>query len=90
MDNKNYELNVSVQAQKFLDKLDQQTRRRLILNLEALKEQPYQGKPLRGSLKTLLSWKVGKYRVLYRINEEKIEIIIINIGLRKDIYKSGD
>lgn len=45
------------------------------------------GKPLRYSLKGHRSLRVGDYRVIYRIVEEQVLVIIIEIDHRKDVYE---
>ncbi|MFH1564148.1 MAG: type II toxin-antitoxin system RelE/ParE family toxin [Nitrospirota bacterium] len=51
-----------------------------------LKEPALYGKPLRYSLKSLWSLRIGDYRVVYKI--EKIEITILKIGHRKEAYNN--
>lgn len=46
------------------------------------------GKPLRYSLKGYRRLRVGDYRVIYRIIEDKVLVIIIDIDHRKDVYDS--
>ena len=43
------------------------------------------GKPLKYSLNGLRRLRVGDWRIIYRINNETVEII--KIGNRKDIYE---
>ena len=43
------------------------------------------GKPLRHSLQSLWSLRVGDYRVIYQINND--EVIILKIGHRRNVYK---
>ncbi len=43
-------------------------------------------KPLKGKYSGLYRLKVGNYRVIYRIYKEKLFILIVRIGHRKDIY----
>jgi mRNA interferase RelE/StbE len=45
------------------------------------------GKPLRYSLKGYRRLRVGDYRVIYKILEDKIIVLIIDIDHRKDIYR---
>ncbi|MBA3721739.1 MAG: type II toxin-antitoxin system RelE/ParE family toxin [Parachlamydiaceae bacterium] len=45
------------------------------------------GKPLRYSLKGYRSLRVGEYRVIYKIDEDKVIVIIVDIDHRKDIYE---
>lgn len=44
------------------------------------------GKPLRYSLKGYRRLRVGDYRVIYRVDEEKVIVIIIDIDHRRDVY----
>lgn len=45
------------------------------------------GKPLRYSLKGYRRLRVGDYRVIYKIVEDRVLVIIIDIDHRKDIYE---
>lgn len=52
-----------------------------------LMHDPYTfGKPLRYGLKNHRSLRVGDYRVIYRIDDNKIIVIIIAIDHRKNVY----
>lgn len=46
------------------------------------------GKPLRYSLKGFRRLRIGDYRVIYKIIEDKILVLIIDIDHRKDIYEN--
>lgn len=45
------------------------------------------GKPLRYDLKGYRRLRVGDYRVIYRVDQEKVVVIIIEIDHRKDVYE---
>ncbi len=45
------------------------------------------GKPLRYSLKGYRRLRVGEYRVIYKIDEDRVIVIIVDIDHRKDIYE---
>lgn len=54
----------------------------------ALIDNPHRvGKPLRGDLAGIHSARRGTYRVLYRINEEGREVIVVRIDHRSDAYR---
>ena len=54
----------------------------------ALIENPHRvGKPLRSDLAGIHSARRGTYRVLYRINEEGREVIVVRIDHRSDAYR---
>ena len=55
---------------------------------EHLAKSPQQiGKPLRSNLKGLYSYRIGNYRIIYKTEDEKLEILVIKIGHRKDVYE---
>lgn len=45
------------------------------------------GAPLRGELDGIWSARRGTYRVLYRVDEENREVIVLRVGHRRDIYR---
>lgn len=45
------------------------------------------GAPLRGELEGVWSARRGTYRILYRIDEDNREVIVLRIGHRGDIYR---
>lgn len=46
------------------------------------------GKPLQGDLAGIHSARRGTYRVLYRINDQHHEVVVLRIEHRQDIYRS--
>ena len=46
------------------------------------------GKPLRLDLAGIWAARRGTYRVLYRINEDKHEVIVLRIEHRRDAYRT--
>ena len=46
------------------------------------------GKPLRGDLAGLWSARKGTYRVLYRINDDLGEVIVVSVEHRRDAYRA--
>lgn len=56
----------------------------------ALVENPHRvGRQLRGDLSGIHSARRGTYRVLYRINEAKREVVVLRIDHRRDAYRPG-
>ena len=45
------------------------------------------GKPLKGEFEGYWRYRWGDYRVIYKISEAEILIIILRIGHRKEIYE---
>lgn len=82
-----YEINFDKNAKDFLKKLKSGEQRILIDRIEKLKDNPYLGKRLAGNLFGLWKLRIDKYRVLYRIINDKLIIIVVDIGHRKNIYE---
>lgn len=47
------------------------------------------GEPLRGDFSSLWKLRVGPYRIIYKIEEKKIQVYVIMIGYRRnaDVYR---
>ena len=55
-----------------------------------LRENPFFGtniKKLKGEFEDLYRYRVGNYRIFYKIENDKILVIILDIDDRKDAYK---
>ena len=54
----------------------------------ALLDSPHRvGKPLRNDLDGIWSARRGTYRVLYRIREDRREVVVLRIDHRRDAYR---
>jgi mRNA interferase RelE/StbE len=73
-------------AAKALRKLDPEIRRRVRAALELLAQEPERGKPLQLTLKGLRSWRTGDFRIVYRIKADRVVVLIIAVGHRRDVY----
>ena len=72
-----------------LKKVDKSIRKRLLDKIEkTLAQDPRSlGKPLTGPFSGLWRYRIGNYRVIYKIAEAEILIIVARIGHRKEIYR---
>jgi mRNA interferase RelE/StbE len=43
--------------------------------------------PFKGANRSLWRLRVGDYRVLYRIEDDRLVVIVIDIGNRRDVYR---
>jgi mRNA interferase RelE/StbE len=66
-------------------KLRPEFQRRISEQILILEVQPRTGKPLHGHLKGLFSLRVGEYRVIYEIHEQRI--ILHTVGHRRAVYE---
>ena len=83
-------IDYSERALKSLQKMDKQNAKRIMDFLDnrvAIHKDPRAlGKPLKGELGTFWRYRVGDYRVLCDIQDNKLVILAALIGHRKDIY----
>ena len=47
---------------------------------------PYAGVRLRGELGGLLRWRTGDYRIIYKIDEERSLVVLLDVGPRESVY----
>lgn len=83
-----YKLILSRTAQKFIKKLDKQSQKRIAQALLELSENPYEAsnvKKLTGY--DLFRKRVGDFRIIFEIQDDKLVIIVLDIDQRKDVYK---
>ena len=76
----------SSSAARAVKMLDPAVRRRMLAALRKLRADPERGKPLQLVLKGLRSWRTGDYRIVYRVIESRIEILVVAVGHRRDVY----
>jgi mRNA interferase RelE/StbE len=88
---KKYQVRFGKKAQKNLKKMDSNTARIIMAwinkNLVDCENPFLYGKSLKGSLKEKWRYRIGDYRLICNINEEKIIILVLQVGHRKEIYK---
>jgi mRNA interferase RelE/StbE len=80
------------QARKNVEKLDQQTRRRirsfLYDRLASLDDPRQIGDALQGSeLGTFWRYLVGDYRIICDLQDSRLVVLVIDIGHRREIYR---
>jgi mRNA interferase RelE/StbE len=70
-----------------LDKTVQLQIKNFIFKLQDLQDPRSTGKALKGSLSGLWRYRVGDYRLVCDIEDQKILITVLRVGHRKEIYK---
>jgi mRNA interferase RelE/StbE len=78
-------------AEKKLDKLDNETRQRI---LRFFRERvvphpdPIQlAEPLKGEFAGLWRFRIGDYRVICDIQKEKVLVLVLDLGHRREVYR---
>jgi len=82
-----YEVEILRSAQKELSKIERDEQRRIIQNIRQLSEnqRPPDCKKLSGRQ----AWRIriGNYRVLYEIHEDRLLVLVIDVGHRREVYR---
>ena len=85
-----YSVDYTPQAGKSLRKLDKYTRQFILSwiekNLVGCDDPRRHGKGLTANRSGQWRYRVGDYRIIADISDEKILILVLNIGHRSDIY----
>lgn len=86
-----YKLEFSKRFDKQFSKLDKSTQRYLfnwlIKHVDNVENPRYSGKSLTGNQTGLWRYRIGNYRVIADINDNRCIILALEVGHRKDIYK---
>lgn len=81
-----WEVKYTPSAAKAIRLLDPQVRARVRAAIEVLRDDPLRGKPLQLTLQGLRSWRTGDWRIVYRVVEQRLEILVVAVGHRRDVY----
>lgn len=84
-------IDISATAAKQLKKLDKVAQKRIISFLRSKIECRHnprrQGKALKGDKGELWRYRVGDYRIICRIEDETITVLVLEIAHRKEVYR---
>lgn len=79
------------EADKLFSKLDNQTQkliqRYLREKIAPLENPRVRGEMLKGNLAGLWRYRVENYRIICRIIENKLTVVVIKVGHRRDVYE---
>jgi len=81
-----YRIEISPRARGQLRKLKIEYKFSLSLIINDLKEDPFIGKPLVRDFLGRYSYRVGVYRIIYRIKTKENPVEIITAGHRSTVY----
>lgn len=86
-----YHVDYTKQARKILNKMDSQIRDKIYnwINkfLEGCENPRQYGKALTGNFAGNWRYKTGDYRIIADIQDDKIIILVTDVGHRKEIYR---
>jgi len=83
---KRYIIRMPDETVRFIRGTHPQLKKKIRAALELIVSDPYVGKSLRDELEGLKSFKVSKFRIVYRISPQRI-VELVAIGPRRIIYE---
>ena len=87
---KKYKIEFTKKAEKIFLKINKNDKKlavRIAIAIDELIFKPHIGVPLVGKLKGFWKLRVGTYRIIYFVENQKLIIYVIDIGHRRNIYK---
>jgi mRNA interferase RelE/StbE len=83
-----YAVRISPAAWQVIMALPQRTQERIFNAIEALEVEPRPGnaKPLKREWRGYWRVRSGNYRVIYTIEENRLVVVVVKVGNRKDVY----
>lgn len=83
-----YSVELTRTAEKQLRRVAKRDRLRLIEAIESLGDKPRpRGARKLGGYDEVYRIRVGRYRVVYEVYDDRVVIIVLKVGHRKDIYR---
>ncbi|MEE4263926.1 MAG: type II toxin-antitoxin system RelE/ParE family toxin [Desulfobacteraceae bacterium] len=84
---KKFGMKFTAESFRILSKFHPENKKLIKKALDEIRKNPYAGGELQEELYGFRSFKLKRYRVLYRVNEEEKNIQIFHVGHRKDVYE---
>ena len=82
-----YEIEILRSAQKQLSKIQRDEQQRIIKGIRKLSENPRPKGCKKLTARPAWRIRIGNYRVLYEIHDNRLLILVIDIGHRREIYR---
>lgn len=82
-----YELLLRPSVEKDLKKIPATDLRKILARIEALREDPRPPGCVKLSGEEYYRVRQGNYRIVYEIEDDKLIVIVVKVGHRRDIYR---
>lgn len=83
-----YEIEISNSAEKTLAKIPKKDRMRILEKIDALEIEPQASGSIKlQGHKDLYRIRSGDYRIVYSIKKDRLIVLIVEIGHRREIYR---
>lgn len=82
-----YSVKLTASAKRELKNISKLNREAVSAMIEELKTDPLLGKPLGRELTGMFSFKVGVYRIVYRVKPKDKQVVVLRVGHRSKVYQ---
>ena len=82
-----YAIEIRRSAQKNLNKIDRQDQNRIISAIKSLSETPRPDGCKKLSGRPAWRIRIGSYRVIYEIQDDRLIIMVVHVGHRREVYR---
>ena len=82
-----YAVEILPSAARTLAKLEPVVRRRIARRIDRLAEDPRSGAVKLRGVDDVWRARVGDYRILYQIEDDRLVVVVISVGHRRDVYR---
>lgn len=83
-----YRVLYTEEAARRIRKLDKTVKDRVGKAISRLSDNPALGKRLTGLLSDRYSYRVGDWRILYKIRKKELVVLVLTVGHRRDVYET--
>jgi mRNA interferase RelE/StbE len=84
-----YTVTITPSALRSIQSLARDIRERIRSAIDSLAEapRPHGIKALQGAQKGYLRLRVGEYRIIYRVEDDRLVVLVVAIGHRREVYR---
>lgn len=82
-----YTVEILRTAQKELGKINRPDQDRIIGAIQSLSEAPRPSGCLKLSGREAWRIRIGSYRVIYEVHDNRLVVLVVQIGHRRDVYR---
>lgn len=76
------------ECSRLIAKLPPEIKQLVRSSIGTLLDKPKIGTELTGELDSYYSYRVRRYRIIYRVNEDESSIDVYHVGHRRDVYET--
>lgn len=83
-----YEVLIKPSAVKEIESLPRKDRQRIFLRIESLADSPRPAGCRKLSSRDDFRIRQGQYRIVYKIEDDQLVVLVVKVGHRKSVYRS--